>query len=227
MVKRQQSCNQPGFTLIEIAIVLVIFGLLLGGVLQGQQLFENSRVKSATNVLNGIAAAVFAYHDRYGRLPGDDPWASAARGPSWPRAANSGDGNGVLAITTTPFAPAATDEVGYFFQDLRSAGFIAGNPAAAGTAALPANPFGGLTTVVTADVLSDGTNPLTGTKVCMGNVSGSAAITLDTQLDDGSSNAGHFRAVDDAGTPNTAPTSGGAASTSYGEEASYTVCFRL
>jgi prepilin-type N-terminal cleavage/methylation domain-containing protein len=34
---KQQSRKQRGFTLIEIAIVLVIIGLLLGGVLQGQQ----------------------------------------------------------------------------------------------------------------------------------------------------------------------------------------------
>ena len=51
------STAQRGFTLIEIAIVLVIIGLLLGGVLQGQQLIENSRVKSAVNDFNGLAAA--------------------------------------------------------------------------------------------------------------------------------------------------------------------------
>jgi prepilin-type N-terminal cleavage/methylation domain-containing protein len=224
---RQQSRKQRGFTLIEIAIVLVIIGLLLGGVLQGQQLIENSRVKSATNDFNGIAAAVFSYQDRYGRLPGDDPGARTARGSSWPRAATSGDGNGVIAITATPFAPAATDEVGYFFQDLRSAGFIAGNPTDTGTAALPANPFGGLTTIVTAGVLTDGTNALAGTKVCMGNVSGTAAIALDTQLDDGSSNTGRFRAVGDGGTPNTAPVAAAVAAAAYSEDLSYTVCYRI
>jgi prepilin-type N-terminal cleavage/methylation domain-containing protein len=82
---KQQSRKQRGFTLIEIAIVLVIIGLLLGGVLQGQQLIENSRVKSATNDLNGLSAAAFSYQDRYGRLPGDDgPLATLqARGGSW------------------------------------------------------------------------------------------------------------------------------------------------
>lgn len=225
---KRQSRKQRGFTLIEIAIVLVIIGLLLGGVLQGQQLIENSRVKSATNDFNGIAAAVFSYQDRYGRLPGDDPGALNTRGSSWPRAAaQAGQGNGIIADATNPFAPAATDEVGFFFQDLRSAGFIAGNPADTGAAALPANPFGGLTTIITGGVLTDGTNPLTGTKVCMGNVSGTAAIALDTQLDDGSSNTGRFRALDDTGTPNTAPAAAGAASSPYSEDSSYTVCYRI
>ncbi|MEQ9023070.1 MAG: prepilin-type N-terminal cleavage/methylation domain-containing protein, partial [Pseudomonadales bacterium] len=73
LTNRKTPRSQAGFTLIEIAVVLVIIGLLLGGVLQGQQLIENSRVKSATNDFNGIAAAAFSYQDRYGRLPGDDP----------------------------------------------------------------------------------------------------------------------------------------------------------
>ena len=78
--------KHKGFTLIEIAIVLVIIGLLLGGVLQGQQLIENSRVKQAVNSFNGIAAATFSYQDRYGRLPGDDPGATT-RGAAWPTGA--------------------------------------------------------------------------------------------------------------------------------------------
>jgi prepilin-type N-terminal cleavage/methylation domain-containing protein len=64
--------KQKGFTLIEIAIVLVIIGLLVGGVLQGQELIENSRVKQVVKDMNGTAAAIFTYQDRYGRLPGDD-----------------------------------------------------------------------------------------------------------------------------------------------------------
>ena len=223
--KINKARKQRGFTLIEIAIVLVIIGLLLGGVLQGQQLIENSRVKSATNDFNGMAAAVFSYQDRYGRLPGDDPGALSARGASWPRSATAGNGNGVIAEAAAPFAPTTTEEVGYFFQDLRSAGFISGDPTQTGVNALPPNPFGGLITITTAGNLSDGTNNLNGTKVCMGNVGGSAAIALDTQLDDGTSNTGRFRASSDGGTPNTAPAA--TAATAYSEDLTYTVCYRI
>ncbi|MCX8018182.1 MAG: prepilin-type N-terminal cleavage/methylation domain-containing protein, partial [Rhodocyclaceae bacterium] len=69
--------KQSGFTLVEIAIVLVIIGLLLGGVLKGQELINQAKIKNIANDLNGMSAAVYAYQDRYKRFPGDDNGASA------------------------------------------------------------------------------------------------------------------------------------------------------
>ncbi|HHS99505.1 MAG TPA: prepilin-type N-terminal cleavage/methylation domain-containing protein [Thiomicrospira sp.] len=61
---------QKGFTLVEIAIVLVIIGLLLGGVLKGQELIENSKVKSVVQDFENISAAYYAYKDRKNEYPG-------------------------------------------------------------------------------------------------------------------------------------------------------------
>ena len=68
----QKVHNQKGFTLVEVAIVLVIIGLLLGGVLKGQELIENSKVKSVTSDFENITAAYYAYRDRKGEYPTDD-----------------------------------------------------------------------------------------------------------------------------------------------------------
>ncbi|HNG59525.1 MAG TPA: prepilin-type N-terminal cleavage/methylation domain-containing protein, partial [Cellvibrionaceae bacterium] len=90
--------QQAGFTLVEIAIVLVIIGLLLGGVLKGTELIENSKVKRAVNELNSITAALYAYQDRYQRLPGDDGPNLATltgRGGPWTAVTVAGNNNGV------------------------------------------------------------------------------------------------------------------------------------
>ncbi len=63
--------NANGFTLIEIAIVLVIIGLLLGGVLKGQELITGARVRNLISQQDGIKAAFFGFQDRYRALPGD------------------------------------------------------------------------------------------------------------------------------------------------------------
>jgi prepilin-type N-terminal cleavage/methylation domain-containing protein len=60
--------NQKGFTLIEIAIVLVIIGLLLGGVLKGQELIKSAKVKAAAGDVSAFSVALYAYQDRYGDL---------------------------------------------------------------------------------------------------------------------------------------------------------------
>lgn len=60
-----------GFTLVEIAIVLVIIGLLLGGILKGQELINNARVRAIADRSNSLKAAWYAFIDRYQALPGD------------------------------------------------------------------------------------------------------------------------------------------------------------
>lgn len=55
------SNHQRGFTLIEIAIVLVIIGLLLGGVLKGQELVTSARVRNLISAQDGVKAAFFGF----------------------------------------------------------------------------------------------------------------------------------------------------------------------
>ncbi len=218
--------QQSGFTLVEIAIVLVIIGLLLGGVLQGQQLIENSRVRSAVNSLDGIAAGMFSYQDRYGRLPGDDGPVGTITGRAGPWATlAAGDTDGIIDGTTAMvFAPAAGNEPALFFQHLKAAGFIAGDATLTGAAALPQNPWGGLIGVTSALVMPAGAGGMPGNKVCMSQVPGFAAIAMDTQLDDGDPDAGRFRTTLGVAAAQTAP---GAAVTSYSEAEIYTVCYRM
>jgi len=63
--------KQKGFTLVELAIVLVIVGLLIGGILKGQKLLLNSKVTATVAQIRGIEAAVTNFRDVYGGLPGD------------------------------------------------------------------------------------------------------------------------------------------------------------
>ena len=60
-----------GVTLVEIAIVLVIIGLLLGGILKGQELINNARVRAIADRQAGLKVAWYAFLDRYQGLPGD------------------------------------------------------------------------------------------------------------------------------------------------------------
>ncbi|OGT82444.1 MAG: hypothetical protein A3H91_00465 [Gammaproteobacteria bacterium RIFCSPLOWO2_02_FULL_61_13] len=63
--------NQSGFTLVEIAIVLVVIGLLLGGILKGQQLINSARVRNLADQNSGVQAAYYGFIDRFRNLPGD------------------------------------------------------------------------------------------------------------------------------------------------------------
>ena len=73
-----------GFTLIEIAIVLVVIGLLVGAVLTGQELIASARVRNLADSNAGIRSAYFAFVDRYRRIPGD--WNATEAGEALNRA---------------------------------------------------------------------------------------------------------------------------------------------
>ena len=72
------SRKQSGFTLVEIAVVLIIVGLLLGGILKGQELINGARVRNLADMNAGIQAAYYGFIDRYRQVPGDMTAAAAA-----------------------------------------------------------------------------------------------------------------------------------------------------
>ena len=118
---RKQLNGQKGFTLIEIAIVLVIIGLLLGGVLKGQELINTARVRALNNSVDGITAAWFSFQDRYRAFPGD--YLNARSTVNLPGAPAGGDGNGLVGKTGVADSSAERAQV---WVHLEAAGYITG-----------------------------------------------------------------------------------------------------
>jgi prepilin-type N-terminal cleavage/methylation domain-containing protein len=115
--------KQRGFTLIEIAIVLVIIGLLLGGVLKGQELITSARVRNLISQQDGIKAAYFGFLDRFRALPGD--YTQASINIANVAATSNGNGNG--QITVSGVSGATIDEHVAVWEHLSKAGFINGS----------------------------------------------------------------------------------------------------
>ena len=118
-----KSRKQSGFTLVEIAIVLVVIGLLLGGILKGQQLINSARVRNLADQNSGVQAAYYGFVDRFRNLPGDMGCnaavtnVGAAVSPDNCTTVVGGDANG--RIDTIP-------EAGAVWAHLSAAGFLTG-----------------------------------------------------------------------------------------------------
>ena len=190
------NAKQSGFTLVEIAIVLVIIGLLLGGILKGQELINSARVRNLADTSSGIQAAYYGFIDRYRRVPGD--WnatnATTAIGVTINRGGND---NGRL---DNPGANTYKENNG-LWEQLSKAGFIQGAYTGGATDASVPDATGELTplnafnNVIVIGRTSDylGTNPVRLNVNVGRGVPVSIMRELDVKLDDGAPDTGVMR----------------------------------
>ncbi len=181
MSKRRQA----GFTLVEIAIVLVIVGLLLGGVLKGQELIFNSKVKATYNLSKELSAAFNGYQDRYKVFPGDDGNATG-RFPT--AAATNGNADGFIAWGGDCRPGEQGGENCNSLHHMRLSGFLSGS----GRDGV-ATPFGGTASVAGAGVFmpNAGSAPVLG--IAPWGMTHKIASSIDTSFDDGNSATGSMR----------------------------------
>lgn len=196
--------KQKGFTLVEIAIVLVIIGLLLGGILKGQELINSARVRNLADQNSGIQAAYYGFIDRYRQVPGDWLFTSASQAigvtVNLPTAVAGVTGNGQLDNTTM--------EAAAVWEQLAKSQFLGGGftPATAdpateaayvANAVGPLNAFNG-SLILTRNAGYTGTASIR-LNLHMGrNVPVSIARELDVKVDDGLPNTGVLRLSDAA-----------------------------
>ncbi len=188
---------QGGFTLVEIAIVLVIIGLLLGGILKGQEMITQAKIKNVINDFNGVTVAVTSYQDRYRAIPGDDQNATTRWTVQAPQQRQR-QRNHRRALQRERHlgsggAPGATAESNLFWQHLRIAGFVPGLTVGTGSGTPPPNGAGGIIGVETGGAAGGGLG-FTSLIICFSNLPEKIASAVDGQADDGAPATGQVRA---------------------------------
>jgi prepilin-type N-terminal cleavage/methylation domain-containing protein len=217
--------DTSGFTLIEIAIVLVVIGLLLGGTIKGQELINNSREKRLARDFVNIPVSIEAYQDKFRAFPGDDAnlanHLSGATPCSPPYVAGKCMvGNGMIDGIWNDSTVASESYV--MWQHLRLAGLDNGSTDISNLNGdyIPRNILGGQIGVTSA-------SPIIGLSgayiICSDAIPGKYVKRLDAELDDGDTAKGFMRAVDAGTTVPANPTQ----LTNINEDSTYLVCMKV
>ncbi len=120
----ESARSESGFTLVELAVVMIIIGLLVGGILKGQEMIANAQVTSTIAQAKAIDAATGTFRDIYDSFPGDMAGAGTRLvGCTGACAPTSTTGDSILS--TAPFGTMANDSAA-FFPQLEAADLLSG-----------------------------------------------------------------------------------------------------
>lgn len=137
MKKNKYNTSKAGFSLIEMAMVLIVIGLIIGGILKGQELIEAAKLKAVLTQLNEYRLATATFIDRYDGLPGDFDKADICLLPALKNGNRNGfiEGNGL----------SSESEAGQFWQHLAAAGLLISkeppHAAIGGVISVTSNPY--------------------------------------------------------------------------------------
>lgn len=215
----QTRQSERGFTLVELAIVMIIIGLLIGGILKGQELIGNARISASVSQLKAFETAINTFRDKYSGYPGDilNP---ANRVPNCTAMCNQGgNGNGQIGAAGAGAALAdAANENSAALGQLVASDMFAGvdpqNPTAtassAGTNQVASNiagtmklfydagstPAGAVAAISAGHYVRWDSSTTAVSSAATGNIlTPSQAARIDRKMDDGTSDAGSVVAI--------------------------------
>ncbi|MDX8400745.1 MAG: prepilin-type N-terminal cleavage/methylation domain-containing protein [Gallionellaceae bacterium] len=219
-----------GFTLIEIAIVLVIITLLLGGVMKGQELINNAKVTNLVRDFDSVKQSIYGYQASYKVLPGDDVNANVHVAGTVASTPVASIGNGTVDGSWDSIT--ATDETVVFWEHVRLAGLLSGQQNITVSSILDpyfsVNVAGGRIGVQGNLGTATSPKPIAGIPgtyvICSANIPGKLAKRLDIMQDDGDTALGSMRVTSSAAGTAAIANGQAVAAKPLADDSLYTVC---